>query len=125
MHRTFLLINAPCRNTIRSQNPLRVRFPNGETLDSTHTASSDIPELSEEASVAHVCPDMANHSLLSMGKLCNEGYYVTFRIDGVTIYNSTSKAILKGHRDLNTGLWCINLRSDTHHPMIYAANNVY
>jgi hypothetical protein len=85
----------------------------------------DIPELSEAASVAHVLPDMANHSLLSVGKLCNEGYYTTLRIDGVTLYNSTGKAILKVQRDLNTGLWCINLRSDKPQPTITAANNVY
>jgi hypothetical protein len=46
------------------------------------------PELSEAASVAHVFLSMAKNSLLSVGQLCNEGYYVTFKIDGVTIFNS-------------------------------------
>jgi hypothetical protein len=69
------------------------------------TASLDIPELSQEESIARVFPGMANHYFLSVGQLCNDGYYVTFRIDGVIFYNSTEKAILKGQRDLNTGLW--------------------
>jgi hypothetical protein len=60
-----------------------------------------------------------------VGQLCIEGYYVTFRIDGVAIYNSTSKTVLKGQCDLNSGLWRINLRSDKHHPTIAAANNLY
>jgi hypothetical protein len=60
-----------------------------------------------------------------VGQLCNEGYCVNFRINRVTIYNSKINAILKGHRDLNTGLWRINLRSDKPQPMIAAANNVY
>jgi hypothetical protein len=120
-----LLINAPCRNKIKSQNPLRVRLPNGETMDSTHTASLDIPEMSGSYSLVYVFPDMANHSFLSVGQMCNEGYYVTFRIYGFTIYSSAGKAILKGQRDLNTGLWRINLRSDEHQPTIAAANDIY
>jgi hypothetical protein len=67
---------------------------------------------------------MAKHSLLSVVKMCYEGYYVTFRIDGITIYNSAEKSILKGQQDLNTGLLHINLRTYKPHPYIPAANNV-
>jgi hypothetical protein len=81
-------------------------------MDSSHTAALDIPEISEAAYVAHVFPAMANNSLLSVGQLCNEDYYVTFKLDGVTIFNSRGHAILKGVRDLGTGLWRINLRKN-------------
>jgi hypothetical protein len=57
---------------------------------------------------------MVNNYLLSLGQLCNEGYYVTFRIDAVIIYSTAGKSILKGRRDLNTGLWRINLRHESH-----------
>jgi hypothetical protein len=57
-----------------------------------HTASLDIPELRKSASIAHVFPGMTNHYLLSVGQLCNEGYYTTFRIDAVTIYSSAGKS---------------------------------
>jgi hypothetical protein len=87
----FLLINAPCRNETKSINPLRVRLPNGATMESTHTSSLDIPELSAAATVAHVFTAMVNTSLLSAGQICNEGYYVTFKIDGVTIFNKIGK----------------------------------
>jgi hypothetical protein len=106
----FLLVNAPCLNKIKSQNALTVRLPNGATMESTHTAALNIPELNKAASIAHVLPGMANHSLLSVGKLCNEGYTVTFRNKSVTICNSQELQILKGTRDLDTGLWRINLR---------------
>jgi hypothetical protein len=59
-----MLINAPCRRKIRSQNTLRFRCPNGETIDSTHTKYLDIPELSEAAPVAHVFPDIENDYVL-------------------------------------------------------------
>jgi hypothetical protein len=68
---------------------------------------------------------MENNSLLSAGQLCNEGYHVTFKLDSVTIFNSTGNAILKGTKDLSTGLWRINLRKNEPPSPIATANNVY
>jgi hypothetical protein len=68
---------------------------------------------------------MANHSLLSVGQLCNEGYYVTFKIDAVTIYSPLGVHILKGARDLDTGLWRINLLREHQQHTHEVANNVY
>jgi hypothetical protein len=121
----FVLSNAPCRNKTKYISPLRVRLQNGDTMYSTHTASLDIPELSEAASVAHAFPAMVNKSLLSVGKLYNKGYYVTFKINGAAIFNSEGKAILKGLRDFDTVLWRINLRKDKPQIPIAAANNMY
>jgi hypothetical protein len=70
-----MLVNAPCLNKVKSQNPLTVRLPNGATMDSSNAA----------ASIAHVLPGMANHSLISFGQLCNKGYTVTFKNTLVTI----------------------------------------
>jgi hypothetical protein len=74
----FLLVNAPCLNKDKSQNMLTVRLSNSATMESTHTAALYIPELNKAASIEHVFPGMANHSLLSVGQICNEGYTVTF-----------------------------------------------
>jgi hypothetical protein len=63
----FLLVNAPCLNTVKSQIPLTVRLPNGATMESYHTAELDIPKFNAAAYKAHVFPGMANHSLLSVG----------------------------------------------------------
>jgi hypothetical protein len=120
-----MLVIAPCLNKVKSQNPLTVRVPNDANMESTHTASLDTPELNKAASIAHIFPGMANHSLLSVGKLCNEGYSVTFRIDAVTIYNSQDVQILKGARDLDTGLWSINLRKEYQQHPHEVANNIY
>jgi hypothetical protein len=121
----FLLVNAPCLNKLKSQNPLNVRLPNGATMESTHTSSLDIPELNKAASIVHIFPGMANHSFLSVGHLCNESYSITFRIDAVTIYNSHNVQILKGAHDLDTGLWRINLREEYQQHPHEVANNVY
>jgi hypothetical protein len=69
----FLLVNAPCLNRVKSQTPLTVRLPNGATMESSHTAVLNIPHLNAAASIAYVLPGMANHSLISVGQLCNEG----------------------------------------------------
>jgi hypothetical protein len=121
----FLLVNAPCLNKVKSQNPLTVRLLNGATMDSSHTAELNIPELSAAASVAHVFPVMANHYLLYVGQLYNEGSIVTFRNASVTIGDPQEFQILSGARDLDTGLWRINLRKDNQQLQHSVANNVY
>jgi hypothetical protein len=120
----YLLVNAPCLNKIKSQTPLTVRLPNGATMESSHTADLDIPKLNAAASKSHAFPGMANHSLLSVGQLCDEGY-ITFKQDEVTICDSVNSQILSGPRDLNTCLWRINLRRNYNHKPEPITNNVY
>jgi hypothetical protein len=121
----FLLVNAPCLNKVKSRTPLTVRLPSGATMESSHNAELDIPELNAAASKAHVFPGMANQSLLSVGQLCDEGYIVTFKQTFVTICDSEKSQILSGPRDLNTGLWRINLKQTNNHTTEPIANNVY
>jgi hypothetical protein len=94
-------------------------------MESSHTADLDILELNAAASNTHVFPGMANHSLLSVGQLCDEGYIFTFKQATVTICDSGNFQILSGPRDLNTGLWHINLRQTNSHTPEPIANNVY
>jgi hypothetical protein len=121
----FILVNAPCLNKVESRTPLMVRLPNGSIMESSHTADLDIPELNAAASKAHVFPGMVNHSLLSVGQLCDEGYIVTFKQASVTICDSDKAQILSGPRDLNTELWCINLKQTNNHIPDPIANNMY
>jgi hypothetical protein len=81
--------------------------------------------LNAAASKAHVFPGMVNHYLLSVGQLCDEGYIVTFKQDTITICDSGNSQILSGPRDLNTGLWRINLRQTNNHKPDPIANNMY
>jgi hypothetical protein len=103
-------------------------------MDSTHTAYLDIPELSKAASVANIFSAMENNSLLSVGQLYYECYSFMFSISEVIILDSKHKSILKGSRDLDTGLWRINLRQKElqtksvtakAQTQISEANNVY
>jgi hypothetical protein len=101
-------------------------------MKSTHTAILDIPQLSKATKAAHIFPAMENNSLLLVGQLCNEGYSVLFSIDEVTILNATQKILMKGSRDLDTGLWRINLCQNKpscnmapKQAQIHSVNNVY
>jgi hypothetical protein len=58
-------------------------------------------------------------------QLCDEGYIVTFKQASVTICDSAKSKILNGPRDLNTGLWRINLKQTNNHMPEPIANNVY
>jgi hypothetical protein len=112
-------------NKVKYQTPLTVRLPNGATMESSHAVNLDIPELNAPASKAHVLPGKADHYLLSVGQLCDEGYIVTLKNASVTVCNSQMSQILSSPRDLDTGLWRINLRQENqqiHQPI---ANNVY
>jgi hypothetical protein len=121
----FLLANAPCLNKVKSRTPLTVRLPNGATMESSHTAELDIPECNAAASKAHIFPGISNHSLLSVGQLCDKGYLVPFKHGSVTICDSKKSQILNGPRDSDTGLWRINLKQTNNHITEPIANNVY
>jgi hypothetical protein len=108
----FLLVNVPCLNKVKSQTPLTVHLPNGATMESSHIAELNIPHINVAASIAHVSPGIANHSLLSVGQLCNEGYVFIFKEASVTVCDSKKFQILSGPRDLDTGIWRINLEQD-------------
>jgi hypothetical protein len=94
-------------------------------MESSRTVELDIPEFNAAASKAHVFPGMANHSLLSVGQLCDEGYIVTFKQASVTICDSEKAQILNGPRDMNKGLWRINLKQPNNHIPEPIPNNVY
>jgi hypothetical protein len=121
----FLLVNAPFLNKVKVWTPLTVHLPNGATMESSHTAELDIPELNAAASKSHVFPGMANHYLLSVVKLCNKGYIVTFKQAAVTICDSEKSQILSGPRDLNTGLWRIYFKQTNNHISEPIENNMY
>jgi hypothetical protein len=104
---------------------LTVRLPSGATTESYHTAELEIPELNAAAYKAHIFWVMANHSLLSVAQLCDEGYIVTFKHASVTICDSEKSQIFNGPRDLNSGLWRINLKQINNHIPEPIANNVY
>jgi hypothetical protein len=122
----FILANAKCSNTIPTATPLAVRLPNGDIIASTHTATLNMPSLPHAARQAHILPGLAQHSLLSVGQMCDSGCSVTFTATEVTVTNGESK-ILTGLRDKKNSLWRVPLEPNL--PLEigreHSAHNVY
>jgi hypothetical protein len=80
-------------------------------MHSTHEAELDIPGLPLAARKVHIVPDLASHSLLSIGQLCDAGCDVTFTTtDAIIRYQL--KTVLQGHRTPATGLWHLDISSN-------------
>lgn len=90
-------------------NPLGVTLPDGSIIRSTHTALLNIPSLPTESRRCHVFPALnATGSLLSIGKLCDNGCTAVYDKSTVTIHRD-GVAILQGHRDPLSRLWMIDI----------------
>jgi hypothetical protein len=122
----FLLENAKCSNKKSTTTPLAVRLPNGDIITATHTATLNMPSLPQAARQAHVLPGLPQHSLLSVGKMCDSGCSVTFTASNVTVTNGES-TILTGLREKESSLWRVPL--DPNPPLNvgqeHSAHNVY
>jgi hypothetical protein len=85
-------------------NPIAIRNPNGSIMYSTHEAELDLPLLPKAARQVHIVPELANHSLLSIGQLCDAGCDVSFNATNVTVCYD-NQPILTGQRTPATQLW--------------------
>ena len=89
-------------------NPVRVRMPNGDVINSTHTASiPGLQSLPDDAKTVHLFPDsvLPHQSLLSVGKLCDAQCTAVFTAKDVTVKNQHGHPILTGSRNQTTRLW--------------------
>ena len=111
----FATLDLPVLNKRISKNPIAITNPNGEVMYSTHEGELDIPGLPYEARKCHIVPDLACHSLLSIGQLCSAGCRVLFDTDFVTVYKN-GKTILTGSRTLWTNnMWHMDIPPAAQH----------
>ena len=106
----FITIHAPSFNQRPAKPSISVTLPDGSTIDSTHTAFLNIPQLPPSA--CHIFPTLASGSLISIGTLCDHGCIATFTADTVTI-SLNNDIILTGTRSGPTSLWHLHLPSPT------------
>jgi hypothetical protein len=81
-------------------------------MTATHNATLQFPDAPSEAQQAHMFPDLHQHSLLSIGKFCDQGYEAVFTNTNVTIQKPGHQSI-HGQRHPATGLWTVPLPTDT------------
>ena len=73
-------------------------------MTSTHEGHLDIPELPPAATLTHVVPELSNHSLISVGQLCDAGCTATVNQDTIDI-SYEGNVVLTGNRSDTTTLW--------------------
>ena len=105
----FLVTDAPTTQRAVATNPLRVKLPNGDNIQSTHTCTIDINALPAAAREGHIIPGLASHSLLSVVKLCNAGCEVTFTKIGCIVKHN-GRIVLQGYKCRRTGLWMVPIQ---------------
>jgi hypothetical protein len=91
-----------------TSKPIRVELPNGQIIQSTHTA---LPTLPQAARKAHIFRDLQCDTLISVGVLCDAGLVATFTADDVTFYYGPH-IVLQGKRNKVTQLWDLNISPD-------------
>jgi hypothetical protein len=89
--------------------PIQVKLLNGSTIDSTHTRELRLPTIPCQARKAHLFPNLAGHSLLSVSQLCDQGCDVIFTAKTVVV-TLNNRTLLTRNGDPN-GLWAVTLNS--------------
>ena len=85
-------------------NPIAIRQPDGSIMTSTHEGELDIPQLPKKARRAHRVPNLANHSLISIGQLCDAGCTVAFTASDANV-SYKGQTVLTAKRTPHTQLW--------------------
>jgi hypothetical protein len=67
----FVTIDAPTINCKVTNTPLAITTANGELMYSMHKVELNIPYLPSAARYCHGVPKLGQHSLVSVGQLCN------------------------------------------------------
>ena len=103
----FIGANTPCTKKIAIANGILVGLPNGANMQATHTALLLFPQLSLAARHASISPALHNRALISIGKICENGFAATFSKDDLTLVKQN--VIINDERDVSNGLYYINL----------------
>jgi hypothetical protein len=85
-------------------------------MNSTHEAELDMPMLpAGAAKQVHIVPELAAHTLLSIGQLCDAGCDVAFTAEEVTV-KYKGNTVLSGHRPCQTRLQHFSMPSSGQAP---------
>jgi hypothetical protein len=90
-----------------TQNPIHIHTAHGGIMTWTHEAELNLPMLNAQARHVHVVPGLRGCSLLSIARLWDSGYEVTFDKVILRIVQN-GICILQGQRNPSNNLWKID-----------------
>ena len=99
---------APILQNIRSNSSVEVMLPDNSVLNSTHSGTFSIPQLSSTATTAHILPALSDTSLLSLGQLADDGCLILLNKHFLKVFKNFD-LILQGFRNKKDGLWDVPL----------------
>ena len=100
-----------------------VRLPDNSQIQANKRGLLPLPKtLSITARTAHVFKGLTNASLISIGKLCDDGCVAVFDKLDLRIFKK-NKLVLFGKRNFTDGLWDINI-SDHFKPALQSMNMI-
>jgi hypothetical protein len=105
----FLSATAPCNKKQEAHVPLSVNMPNGNTIQSSHTCDLLLANLPPQARKSHILPGLVHNSLISVGKLYDNGCNVTFTQEQVTV-SRNGECVMYGSQDPRSCLWRVDLK---------------
>ena len=103
----------PVENIQPNPQGIHVLLPNKATMRSTHTATIKVQGLPEHALTAHVFPQLASGSLLSVGQLCGGGCTATFDKISCTSITKVEQSCKVREQKTNCGKLTAYLNSPT------------
>jgi hypothetical protein len=130
----YLKRGAYCINKQHAHILIKVKLPDDTTLASSATADLACTTFNLRARSAHIINDLASHSLLSCGKICDAGYKVLFDEGRAQVIEGNvalqGQIVMHGHRDHTTGLWTVPLdenstKKDESINSVYEISKVY
>ena len=127
----YITSDTLCVNKTRSNHPIPITLPNGDTISSTHIALLPQKNLTDASRRAHIFLYIKK-PLISIGTLCDNNCITVFETNYVTIYDKdTHQPVITGQRYPVTTLYVINmtatptLMTEPTFPDSFFANNIY
>ena len=115
-------MNAPHDLAIRTVEPIQVKKPNGQILQSTKVCRLPLRTLTYEAIESHILPGLLHRFPTSIGKLCDDGCETRFNQHTMAV-TKDKQVVFQGTRDAMTVLWIVPLQSlDT---PTHQSNNIH
>jgi hypothetical protein len=113
----YLKRGAYCINKWHAHLPIKVKLPDGTTLASSATADLACTTFYLRERYAHIINDLASHSILSCGQMCDAGYKVLFDEGRAQVMEGNvsvqGRIVMHGQRDHSTGLWTVPLDANS------------
>jgi hypothetical protein len=108
---TNQLLRLSDASAVRQQSyldPITVKFPNGDTINSISSGTFHLPNLPTQLK-AHIFAEKdLDMSLVSVAELCNAGCEATFTKDGFRVINN-GKVVLSAPKSPSETLWRVSM----------------